>query len=395
MSLLARSVSIANNSVDPLFAPLELGALHLRHRVVMAPLTRMRTTQPGDIPNGLMANYYRQRATPGGLIVSEATQVTPYGKGYPATPGIYKTEQVQGWCRVTDAVHSVGGLMVLQLWHVGRISHSSLLPGGVQPMAPSPVAAAGQATRADGTNVPFETPRALDLDELPHVIEQFRRGAENAKDAGFDGVEIHSANGYLLDQFLQDGTNRRTDAYGGSVANRARLLLEVTEAVGSVWSADRVGVRLSPYGTFNDMHDSNPLPLFTHVIRELSNRRIAYLHLVEPRSSDASSPEQAASNAPDAAKLFRSSFAGKLIGAGGFTAESARDAVVAGSADAVAFGRLFISNPDLPARIRQNAQLNPYDRSTFYGGTERGYIDYPMLGSSNLELTSKGAGYEA
>ncbi len=395
MSHQTQSVSFPSNSVDPLFIPVELGALRLSHRVVMAPLTRMRTFQPGDIPSDLMATYYRQRATPGGLIVSEATQVTPYGKGYPATPGIYKTEQVQGWRRITDAVHSVGGLMVLQLWHVGRISHSSLLPGGVQPMAPSPIAAAGQATRADWTNVPFETPRALDLDELPHVIEQFRRGAENAKDAGFDGVEIHSANGYLLDQFLQDGTNRRTDAYGGSVANRARLLLEVTEAAISVWGANRVGVRLSPYGTFNDMHDSDPVPLFTHAIRELSNRRIAYLHLVEPRSSDASSSEQAASNAPDAAKVFRSSFAGKLIGAGGFNPDSARDAVVAGTADAVAFGRLFISNPDLPARIRQKAQLNPYDRSTFYGGTEKGYTDYPTLGSPNMELVSKGVGYEA
>jgi N-ethylmaleimide reductase len=222
------SVSFPSNSVDPLSVPVGLGALRLSHRVVMAPLTRMRTFQPGDIPGDLMATYYRQRTTPGDLIVSEATQVTPYGKGYHATPGIYKTEEGQGWRRITDAVHSVGGLMVLQLWHVGRISHSSLLPGGVQPMAPSPIAAAGQATRADGTN-------------------------------------------------------RRTDAYGSLVANRARLLLEVTEAVISVWSANRVGVRLSPYGTFNDMHDSDPVTLFTHAIRELSNRRIAYLHLVEPR----------------------------------------------------------------------------------------------------------------
>lgn len=379
------STSSVSDRPDPLFEPVALGALRLHHRIVMAPLTRMRATQPGDIPNGLMARYYRQRTTSGGLIVSEATQISPSGKGYVCTPGIHNTAQVKGWRRITDAVHEGGGLIVLQLWHVGRISHSSLLPGTKLPVSASPVAASGLVSNSEGTLVPFETPRALEIGEIPALIKDYRKGAENARKAGFDGVEIHSANGYLLDQFLQDGTNHRGDIYGGSIPNRARLLLEVVETAISVWGADRVGVRLSPFGTFNDMQDSNPVALFTHVIRELNQRQIAYLHLVEPR---ADSVEGAAYSAPEVTKLFRSEFKGKLISAGGFAPATAREAVFSGYTDAIAFGRWFISNPDLPDRIARSAPLNPYDRTTFYGGSERGYTDYPALGAPGQSRTA-------
>ncbi|MBY0613133.1 MAG: alkene reductase [Beijerinckiaceae bacterium] len=362
-----------------LYSPVKLGALTFDHRVIMAPLTRMRSSQPGNVPNELMATYYGQRASKGGLIVSEATQVSQQGQGYPATPGIHSDEQVAGWRKITDAVHAKGGLIVLQLWHVGRTSHSSFQPDGGLPVAPSAIAPKGKAFTAQFQQVPFETPRALETDEIPGIVEAFRKGAENAKAAGFDGVEVHSANGYLLDQFLQDGSNTRSDRYGGSIENRARLTLEVTDAAISVWGAERVGIRLSPYGTFGDMHDSDPVALFGHVIGELSKRKLAYLHLIEPRSSEAGGGDGSNDNAPDASALFRDKFDGKLISAGGFTRESAEQAVETGTADAVAFGRIFIANPDLPERLRKAAPLNAYDRATFYGGGEAGYTDYPTL----------------
>jgi N-ethylmaleimide reductase len=362
-----------------LFKPLQLGALKLAHRIVMAPLTRNRAAQPGNVPWDLNVAYYAQRATPGGLLISEASQIMPEGQGYPATPGIYSDAQIEGWRRITDAVHARGGLMLLQLWHVGRISHSSLQPGGALPVAPSALAPSGVAINAAWQQVPFETPRALRDDELPSIVDAYRQGARNALLAGFDGVEIHSANGYLLDQFLQDRTNRRDGAYGGTIEHRARLLLDVVRAVIDVVGADRVGVRLSPYGTFNDMGDSDPLRLFAYVIGELSKHRIAYLHLIEPRASDASTTGILNEAAPAAVSLFRTAFAGPLVSAGGYDPASAARAVTERTSDAVAFGRAFIANPDLVERIRSGAPLNPYDRSTFYGGDARGYLDYPTL----------------
>lgn len=365
--------------VDSLFTPIRLGALALQHRVVMAPLTRMRSLQPGDVPHALNATYYGQRASRGGLIITEATDVSEQARGYPGAPGIHSVEQIAGWRLVTDAVHARGGLIVLQLWHTGRVSHSSMQPNGARPVAPSAVPAPGQHMDAQGRPVDFETPRVLALDEIAGIVAQFRQAVLHAREAGFDGVEIHSANGYLIDQFLQDGTNRRTDRYGGTIENRARLLCEIVEAASSVWSADRVGVRVSPWGRFNGMHDSNPGALFDHVAAALRAYRLAYLHVVEPRADQNSDTNALDPNAPDAASRLRERFGGALIAAGGFTRESASRVVAAGHADAVAFGRQFIANPDLPERLRTGAALNRYDRSTFYGGDARGYIDYPAL----------------
>jgi N-ethylmaleimide reductase len=364
-----------------LFSPLQVGDLHLAHRVVLAPLTRMRSTQPGDVPNALNAAYYGQRASRGGLLITEATQISREGKGYPAAPGIHSSEQVEGWKLVTEAVHAKGGLIFLQLWHVGRVSHSSLHPETGLPVSASAIVIANgaQAFTADFQQVPFETPRALELDELPGIVDDYRHAAKNAKAAGFDGVEIHSANGYLLDQFLEDKTNHRTDAYGGSIENRARLLLEVTDAVVEVWGKGRVGVRLSPYGKFSDMGDSDPETHFSYVLQQLSARGIAYAHLVEPRVGSAGSGAPIDDSQPRTAHIFRKAFAGVLISAGGYTAATAEETIAAGYADAIAFGRLFIANPDLPERFRVNAPLNTPDRQSFYGGTEKGYIDYPAL----------------
>lgn len=361
-----------------LFDTLKVGSLTLPNRLVMAPLTRMRSKQPGNIPWELNAKYYAQRAS-AGLIVSEATQVCQQGQGYPGTPGIHSEEQIAGWRKVTDAVHSAGGRIFLQLWHVGRISHRSHQPGKELPIAPSAIKPSGGTFTAEWKQAAFETPRALELSEIPGLIEHFRKGAENAKAAGFDGVEVHGANGYLLDQFLQDGSNKRDDLYGGSIENRARLLLEVVDAAISVWGKDRVGVRLSPYGTFNDMQDSDPLKLFTHVLKQLDSRAIAYAHLIEPRSSSAGAQDGNITNAPDTAKMFRDAFRGVIISAGGYDLADAKRAISEGCADAIAFGRLFISNPDLPERFKKDAHLNKYDRNTFYGGTEKGYTDYPTI----------------
>ncbi|MBK6896762.1 MAG: alkene reductase [Alphaproteobacteria bacterium] len=361
------------------FSPLNLGAISITNRIIMAPLTRMRSKQPGNIPWELNAEYYAQRAG-AGLIISEATQVSQQGQGYPGTPGIHSTEQVEGWKKVTDAVHKNGGKIVLQLWHVGRISHSSHQPGGALPVAPSAIPAANSGTfTADWKPTAIDVPRALESDEMAGIVADFKKGAENAKAAGFDGVEVHGANGYLIDQFLQDGSNKRTDGYGGSIENRARLLLEVVDAVAEVSGYDRVGVRLSPYGTFNDMSDSDPVGLFTYVIEKLSDRRIAFLDLIEPRSTGAGGGDAVAENMPCTSDLFRPVFKGALISAGGYNPQTAIEAIESGKADAVAFGRYFISNPDLPERIRLNKALNKYDRATFYGGAEKGYTDYPSI----------------
>ncbi len=362
-----------------LFEPLTIGSLTLPNRIIMAPLTRMRSKQPGNIPHELNAEYYAQRAS-AGLIISEATQVSQQGQGYPATPGIHSPEQVQGWKLVTDAVHQAGGRMFLQLWHVGRISHTSHQPDGALPVAPSALAAENSGTfTADWQETPILLPRALEIDEIPGIVADYKAGAGNAKAAGFDGVEVHSANGYLLDQFLQDSSNVRTDHYGGSIENRARLLLEVVDAAIGVWGKERVGVRLSPYGEFNGMKDSNPIKLFTYVLGELDARGVAFVHIIEPRSSHAGMQDESLEDTPQTASLFRAVVKTVLISAGGHTPDSANEAMENNSADAVAFGRHYISNPDLPERIKNLAPLTPYDRATFYGGDTKGYTDYLPL----------------
>lgn len=361
-----------------IFDPIEFGAIKAKNRIVMAPLTRMRSKQPGNIPYELNAKYYAQRAL-AGLIISEATQVSQQGQGYPATPGIHSKEQIEGWKLVTKAVHEEGGKIILQLWHVGRISHTSHQPNGELPVAPSAIKPSGGTYSATWKEVAFETPRALETKEIPGIVEDFRQAAKNAKEAGFDGVEIHGANGYLIDQFLQDGSNKRSDIYGGSIQNRSRFLLEIADAVIDVWGADRIGVRLSPYGSFNDMKDSDPIALFTYILQELGKRNIAFVDLIEPRSSSAGGNDDNIENAPNTAELFRKIFPGKLISAGGYKAQSAKEVILQNKVDAVSFGRYFISTPDLPKRIELGVEFNKYDRSTFYGGAEKGYTDYPKM----------------
>jgi N-ethylmaleimide reductase len=363
-----------------LFSPLQVGPYRLAHRVVMAPLTRMRAERSSFVPRPLNAEYYGQRATPDGLLIAEATPVTMAGRGNPGVPGIYSQAQVEGWRGVVDAVHVKGGLIFLQLWHVGRVSHSSHQPGGGPPVAPSAVPITNEgmlAMTADGKMVPYETPRALGTEEVGQIVEAFRQAAKNAKEAGFDGVEVHGANGYLLEQFLQSHTNLRTDRYGGGIENRTRLLLEVTQAAIEVWGANRVGVRLSPYGIANGSGEADPMPLYTHAIGMLDQLGLAYLHFIEPRSSGAGRAEVNWQNVPSAMELFRPLWRGVLISAGGFTGETAEAAVAQGHADAIAFGRIFISNPDLPRRLRHGFPLTPYNRATFYGGEAAGYTDYP------------------
>jgi N-ethylmaleimide reductase len=356
-----------------LFTPVRLGAIEAPNRIVMAPLTRMRAG-PGRVPTPLMAEYYAQRAA-AGLIVTEATAISQQGTGCPNSPGIYTVEQIAGWQHITETVHQAGGRIFLQLWHMGRISHTSFQPDGGLPVAPSAIAPrSGQVLTESGMQ-PYVTPRALKKEELPGIVAQYAAGAEHAKIAGFDGVEIHNANGYLLDQFLRDGTNHRTDEYGGPVRNRSRLTLEVTVAVTRVWGPDRVGIRFSPGGVFNDMHDSNPLATFSHVLHELNRFNLAYAHLVLSTEDDL---RHGAVPVPLAA--LRKEFQGPLIVANGFTCATATQALAEDLADAVAFGRLFIANPDLPERFRWNAPLNPLDEATLYGGAKKGYIDYPALG---------------
>jgi N-ethylmaleimide reductase len=356
-----------------LLSPYKLGELELPNRIVMAPLTRQRAGK-GNVPHQLNAEYYVQRAS-AGLIIAEASQVSQSGQGYPNTPGIHSPEQVAGWRLVTDAVHQHKGRIYLQLWHVGRISHPDFQPDGALPVAPSAIAPKGQAMTYEGMK-PFVTPRALETWEIPEIVEQYRQGAKNALEAGFDGVEIHAANGYLIDQFLRDGTNQRTDKYGGSIENRARLLLEVTEAVTNVWGADRVGVRLSPSGTFNDIRDSNPLETFGYAAEALNKFGLAYLHIFEAVEADIRHGGTVVPTSP-----LKERFQGTLIVNGGYD-KSRGDAVLAsGAADLVAFGTLYIANPDLPERFALNAPLNQADPTSFYGGGEKGYTDYPAIAS--------------
>jgi N-ethylmaleimide reductase len=359
-----------------LFSPLHIGPYHLKNRVFLAPLTRKRALE-GNVPGPLTVQYYAQRAT-AGLLITEATQVSQQGQGYDHTPGIHSEAQIAGWQFVTDAVHAAGGTVFLQLWHVGRISHRRLQPGGALPVAPSAIQPGGLALASSETDT-FETPRALSIDEIPGIVEDFRRGARNSIEAGFDGVEVHGANGYLLEQFLNDGTNTRTDRYGGSIENRARFLLEVVHSVCDEVGKDRVGVRLSPWADVNDCRDSNPRALHSFVIPALSEIGPAYLHLVEPRTGGERKWEADHEKAPSIAKFFRPLFKGPMVAAGGYVLDSAQAAIMAGECDAIAFGRLFIANPDLPRRFQIGSTLNRYDRSTFYGGAEIGYIDYPFL----------------
>ena len=362
-----------------LLSKLKLGNLELQNRIIMAPLTRMRSAQPGNIPQTLNATYYEQRAS-AGLIFTEATQVSQQGQGYPGTPGIHTKEQIAGWKQVTDAVHHKGGKIFVQLWHVGRISHSSHQPDGKLPVAPSAIPAKNSGTyTADWKPTEILTPRALEVHEIQAIVKDFNQAAHNAKEAGFDGVEVHMANGYLLDQFLHNGSNQRTDDYGGSVVNRIRFPLEVLDTVLQVWDKDQVGVRLSPYGTFNDMSDSDPVGLFNHLIEELNKREIAFIDMIEPRATTAGGDDTINDAAPSTSDLFKKKFNGIFISAGGYTPESAEQALKENKADAIMFGRWFIANPDLPERIAKGAALNKYDRSTFYGGDEKGYTDYPFL----------------
>ena len=347
-----------------LFDPLVVGELTLPNRIVMAPLTRLRAPGVGHVPNALMAEYYRQRAS-AGLIVSEATPVMPMGIGYENVPGIWTLEQVEGWKLVTRAVHEVGGRIVMQLWHVGRISHPDLLDGAT-PVAPSAIRPAGHVNLLRPKR-PYVTPRALERSEIADVVAAFRNGAVHAQEAGFDGVELHGANGYLIDQFLQDGSNHRTDDYGGSLENRARFLLEATDAVVSVWGAGRVGMHLAPRGDAHGIGESDPATTFGHVARELGRRKLAFIAAREHQGPDSLGP------------ALRRGFGGVYIANEGFTLESAEKAVSDGTADAVAFGKAFIANPDLPRRFAERAPLNAPDPATFYGGDDNGYTDYPAL----------------
>jgi N-ethylmaleimide reductase len=357
-----------------LLEPTQLGKYPLKNRLVMAPLTRNRAKE-GNVPQSMNAQYYSQRAS-AGLIISEATQISPQGQCYPFTPGIHTAEQVAGWQQVTKAVQDRDGRIFLQLWHVGRVSHPCFQPNGGLPVAPSAIAPEGEASTFTGSQ-PYVIPRALETSEIPGIISDYRRAAENALAAGFDGVEVHGANGYLLDQFLHDGSNHRTDEYGGSIANRARLLLEVITAVVDVWGSDRVGVRLSPSGDFGSMSDTDLPALFTYVVQQIDPLNLAYLHIVEPRvqgNETVENPDMSLSS-----RYFRTIYHGTIISAGGHDRDTGEATLQDGDADLIAYGRLFISNPDLPQRFALSVPLNPYDRATFYGGGEPGYTDYPVL----------------
>jgi 2,4-dienoyl-CoA reductase-like NADH-dependent reductase (Old Yellow Enzyme family) len=347
-----------------LFDPVSLGALKLRNRIVMGPLTRCRATPDTRVPTPLMVEYYRQRAGMG-LIMTEATAVDPMGVGYPATPGIWSDEQTEGWKPITQAVHEAGGTIVMQLWHVGRISDPFYL-NGKQPVSASAIAAVGHVSLMRPLK-PYVVPRALETDEIPALIAAYRKGAQNARTAGFDGVEIHGANGYLLDQFLQDSSNHRSDAYGGSREKRARLMLEVADAACEVWGPERVGMHLAPRGDSYAMGDSDPLATFTYVARELGKRKLAFLCTREERRPDSIGPQ------------MKEAFGGALIANEGFDKAKAQQALDDGVADAVAFGKLAIANPDLAARFKKDAPLNPWNADTFYGSGPQGYTDYPSL----------------
>ena len=361
---------------DRLLTPLQIGAMCLDNRVVMAPLTRLRNTEPGDAPTALAEQYYAQRAS-AGLIITEATHISPTAKGYAGAPGIYSVEQTAAWRRVTAGVHAAGGKIALQLWHTGRISHRSVQPNGVAPVAPSAIAAQSNTNirSADGhlVRAPCDTPRALEVHEIPGLLEDYRQATVNVRQAGFDLVEIHGAHGYLLDQFLSPGANQRTDNYGGSIENRARLLLEVVDAVVATWCADRVGIRISPLGVFNGLTNQDQKDMAYYIVQQLAQRKLAFLHISEPDWA----------GGPALSSAFRAQlrayYPGVIIGAGGYTLEKAESLLAQGYIDAVAFGRSFIANPDLVARLQSGAALNSPDPATFYGGDGRGYTDYPVL----------------
>ena len=366
-------------SLDHLLSPLQLGELHLPNRLVMAPLTRQRSLQPGNIPSALNATYYAQRAN-AGLIISEASQVCPEGQGYTWTPGIHSAEQVAGWQQVTQAVHGAGGRIFLQLWHVGRISHPLLQPNGGDPVAPSAIQAQAECfvEELDGTRHKVATakPRALALNELPGVVAAYAQGTANAIKAGFDGVEVHAANGYLLDQFLCSNSNQRSDAYGGSAENRARLVLQVVDAVlATTGDSRKVGIRISPMGTFGDVHDANPLETFSYLVEQLNSRNLAYLHINRPDWLGGTFE-----GFDELLRKLRDRYQGTLILAGGQTAASGEQAIASGLADLIAYGRPYIANPDLAARFEVGAPLNALDGNTLYGGDAQGYTDYPALG---------------
>jgi N-ethylmaleimide reductase len=356
-----------------LFESYKLGPITLSNRLVMAPLTRNRAAA-GLVPNPLATEYYGQRAS-AGLLITEASQVSQQGQGYQDTPGIYSKEQVAGWRKVTDRVHERGGRIFIQLWHVGRISHTSLQPGNGAPVAPSAIRANGK-TFVNGTFADVSEPRALALEEIPGIIESFRRGAANALEAGFDGVEIHGANGYLLDQFAKDGANKRTDAYGGSIENRAKLMLEVAKAVAAEAGPGRTGIRLSPVTPANDISDSNPQPLFDHIVDHLNALKLVYIHVVEGATGG---PRDIA---PFDYASLRKRFKGTYVANNGYDFELATKVLAANAADLIAFGKAFIANPDLVERLRRGAALNAPDKATFYGGGAKGYTDYPVLGEA-------------
>jgi N-ethylmaleimide reductase len=360
-------------SVDAssLFQPFRLGDLELPNRIVMAPLTRNRADHGSDAPLPLAATYYRQRAG-AGLIISEATQISQQGQGYIWTPGLYSEAQVEGWRGATGAVHEAGGRIFAQVWHVGRISHDSLQPNGGAPVAPSAIRAKTK-TFIQGGFAEVSEPRALAAPEIAQIIDDYSQAALNAKRAGFDGIELHGANGYLIDQFLRDGTNKRDDSYGGSIENRARFALEVVDATLKVWPAARVGIRIAPVSPANDIADSNPAALFGYLVARLSERRLGFVHVIEGAT-------MGDRNIADFDYLaLRRSFSGAYIANNGYTRELAIETLAGGRADLIAFGRSFISNPDLVERLRRGAALAPFDRATFYGGGEKGYTDYPTL----------------
>jgi len=361
-------------SQTKLFEPYKLGPITLPNRLVMAPLTRNRAVPPGMVPSPLAIDYYGQRAS-AGLLITEASQVSQQGQGYQDTPGIYSKEQVAGWRKVTDRVHEKGGRIFIQLWHVGRVSHDSLQPNGGKPVAPSAIRAKGK-TFVNGTFTDISEPRALELSEIPGIIEDFKRGTENALAAGFDGVEIHGANGYLLDQFAKDGTNKRTDAYGGSIENRAKLMLEVSRAAAAVAGPDRTGIRISPVTPANDISDSNPQALFDYIVDGLNALKLTYLHVVEGATGG---PRD---NAPFDYASLRKRFKQAYVANNGYDVDLANKVLDANAADLIAFGKPFISNPDLVERLKKGAALNEWDKNTFYGGGAKGYTDYPTLGAA-------------
>lgn len=360
-----------------LFTPIDIGPFRLPHRVVMAPMTRCRAGD-GDVPTSMTATYYLQRSD-AAIIVTEGSQICPEGKGSPRTPGIYSDDQVDGWREVTDAVHEAGGQIFLQLWHVGRISHPDLQPGGILPVAPSAIRPEGGQARTPSGPKPFETPRALPADEIPKVIEQYRTAAHNADMAGFDGVEIHGANGYLLDQFTRDGSNRRTDDWGGAVENRCRLPLAVADACVEVWGAERVGYRISPFQPYNGMSDSDPDATFSYLTQELAKRDLVYLHVVETGAMGEGEGDAFLGSRRPLFRRIRDLWPNTLIANGGYDRAKADAVIGAGQADMVSFGALYLANPDLPERLLSGAAMNPPDLPTFYAGGAEGYTTYPAL----------------